>query len=374
MSSWESCKTNGALFCPIVVLAILIFLFFARQVQAAGIDSIRAMPTATPIEMPADPRESAFNGEQLLSARDFPVQQIRLPETVASADEACLTDGGTDAVRLANYYNDCYSPSGLNMAPAAGVEPWTWQVLPRGLIFRSFLASGREPRFAVQFVKLRDQEWVWDATVGARVGLLRYGTQNPLAPRGWELDLEGAAFPRLTLDSQRDMIASDFRVGIPLTYRRDNLQWKLAVYHLSSHLADEYILIHPERERINYSRDVLTLAAGYFPREDVRLYAECGWAWYADGGSRPWEFQFGVEYSPLYPNGIKGTPFFAINTRLRQEVDYGGNMTVQAGWQWRGYSGQRFRLGLQYFNGMSDQYQFFREFEEQIGFGIWYDF
>jgi hypothetical protein len=170
------------------------------------------------------------------------------------------------------------------------------------------------------------------------------------------------------------MISSDFRFGIPLTHRRGRWESKLAVYHLSSHLADEYTLVHPERQRINFSRDVLTLAVGYFPREDMRFYAECGWAWYADGGSEPWEFQFGIEYSPLYPNGIDGTPFFAINTRLREEVDYGGNMTVQAGWQWRGRSGQRFRMGMQYFNGMSDQYQFFREFEEQIGFGAWYDF
>ena len=27
-----------------------------------------------------------------------------------------------------------------------------------------------------------------------------------------------------------------------------------------------------------------------------------------------------------------------------------------------------------YFNGMSDQYQFFSQFEDQIGVGMWYDF
>ena len=168
--------------------------------------------------------------------------------------------------------------------------------------------------------------------------------------------------------------SSRIRFGIPLTYRRDRWEFKLAFYHLSSHLADEYMLVYPDRKRINYSRDALTLALGYYPNENLRLYGECGYAWYADEGSDPWEFQFGIEYSPLYPNGIEGTPFIAINTRLRQEVDYGGNMSLQAGWQWRGWSGQRFRVGMQYFNGMSDQYQFVGEFEEQIGGGVWYDF
>jgi hypothetical protein len=236
------------------------------------------------------------------------------------------------------------------------------------------LANNREPRFAFQWVHEKDQGWLWDVALGGRMGLVRYGTRDPLRPEGWELDIEGAAFPRLTLDSQRDMISSDFRFGVPLTYRRGRWECKLAFYHLSSHLADEYIATHPNYERINYSRDVLTVAAGYFPTEDIRLYAEAGWAWYADEGSDPWEFQFGIDYSPLYPNGIHGRPFIAINTRLREEVDFGGNMTLQAGWQWRGWSGQRFRVGMQYFNGMSDQYQFVQEFEEQIGGGVWYDF
>ena len=32
------------------------------------------------------------------------------------------------------------------------------------------------------------------------------------------------------------------------------------------------------------------------------------------------------------------------------------------------------RLGVQYYNGKSSQYSFYDEFEEQLGFGIWYDF
>ena len=47
---------------------------------------------------------------------------------------------------------------------------------------------------------------------------------------------------------------------------------------------------------------------------------------------------------------------------------------MQTGWQWRGPSGHLMRLGLEYFNGKSEQYQFTNDYEQQIGVGLWYDF
>ena len=92
------------------------------------------------------------------------------------------------------------------------------------------------------------------------------------------------------------------------------------------------------------------------------------------GNTEPWEFQFGFEYSPMRPSGLQGDPFFAINAHLRQEVDFGGALDGEAGWQWRGATGHLFRIGAIYFNGKSEYYQFGNTFEQQIGGGIWYDF
>jgi hypothetical protein len=33
-----------------------------------------------------------------------------------------------------------------------------------------------------------------------------------------------------------------------------------------------------------------------------------------------------------------------------------------------------FRLGLQYYNGGSPQMQFYNRSEQQLGFGLWYDY
>jgi hypothetical protein len=253
-------------------------------------------------------------------------------------------------------------------------QGWTWQMLPDGLLYRAYLAGGRESRFASNWFYEKDAGWLWDIALGGHVGMLRYGTSDPIWPEGFQLDIEGAAFPRLTLGDVRDLTSVDFRFGVPLTFRQGRWEAKFGYYHLSSHLGDEHMVAHATLDRINYSRDVLVTGVALLPHPDVRVYAEAGWAFYIDGGSQPWEFQFGIEFSPAEAWSALGTPFFAVNTRVREEVDFGGNLTVETGLQWPGQSGQLFRVGLHYFNGKSDQYQFFREHEEQIGVGAWYDY
>lgn len=257
---------------------------------------------------------------------------------------------------------------------ANAYEPWHWQVLPDGLIYRSYLAGMKESRFASMWVKEKDHGWLWDVALGGRVAILRYGTNNCYQPEGWELDIEGAGLPRLDLENDRDLMSSDFRFGVPLTYGTKQWQYKFAYYHLSSHLGDEH-MIRTGDTRINYVRDSLVLGVSYQWTDTIRLYGEAAWAFYTGEKTKPWEFQFGAEYSPLYPSGgLHGAPFFAINGHLREEVDYGGNVTVQTGWQWRGPSNHLFRMGLQYFAGMSEQYEFYDDYESKIGLGLWYDY
>jgi hypothetical protein len=134
------------------------------------------------------------------------------------------------------------------------------------------------------------------------------------------------------------------------------------------------MLKHPTVERINFSRDCLVFGLAWRPQREWRFYGETAWAFMSDGGSEPWEFQLGVSYAPAEATGFRGAPFAAVNGHLRQEVDFGGNVTLQAGWAWRGAAGQLVRVGLHYLNGTSDQFQFYRHFEQQLGAGFWYDF
>jgi hypothetical protein len=254
----------------------------------------------------------------------------------------------------------------------ASQETWSWQVLPTGLMYKSYLAGNREPRLGSQWVHERDQGWLWDGTIGGRVGLLRFGTNNDFWPQGWQLDTEAAAFPRL--DERRDVVSTDFRIGAPLTTRQGPWEAKIGYVHFCSHLVDEFLLKNPGYSRINYVRDSVVTGLALYLNPSLRLYSEAGYSFAVDDGAEPWEFQFGADFSSTEPTGGWGAPFVAINGHLRQENDFGGNLTLQTGWQWRGRTGHLFRLGMQYFNGMSEQAQFYDRFEEQLGAGLWYDF
>jgi hypothetical protein len=314
-----------------------------------------------------------------LTAARGDVQLEELPGTMAAPQ---VTDGTIvgppPATHAGVVVGDAAPPSAASYPVADALAydaPWSWQLMPSGLIWHSYLAGVKEPRMASVWNYQKGVGWLWDPTVGGRIGLLRYGTPNSFRPDGWQLDVEGAAFPELNLSNNWDMRSTDFRIGLPLTYGNGPLQMKFAVYHLSSHIGDQFLLANPGFTRVEYSRNALVYGLSYFPTDNLRLYGEVDWAFYTNGATQPWQFQFGAEYSPIFSPGFRGSPFAAINGHLRQEVHFGGSLVVQAGWQWlNAATGTRMRFGFQYFNGKNEQYQFFNDFVQQFGIGLWYDF
>jgi len=342
--------------------AVYVLVFF----NALGVWPVLAQEQAylPPVQEPLGPWDNPFDDS---------------PGNTSWEGQGAAFDGGllSDVARLPEVVPSIGPQSWNRREPGSpGEQFWTWQLLPDGLIYPSYLAGTKESRLASVWNHDSHLGWMWDLEAGGRVGLLRYGTEGGWPrPDGWQLDVEGAAFPRLDLEHDMDLIAADFRVGVPLTFGCGPVQVKLAAYHLSSHLGDEFWLRFPGYPRINYSRDAIVLGGSYYVTDALRLYAEVEWAWYTDGGTKPWEFQFGIDYSPVCCSQLcRGAPFVALNGQLREEVDYGGDFVVQAGWQWRGGSSHLARVGVQYFTGKSEQFQFFRRNEEKLGLALWYDY
>jgi Protein of unknown function (DUF1207) len=251
---------------------------------------------------------------------------------------------------------------------------WHWQLLPDGIIYRAYLAAPKETRLGTQIFHAQGDAALWDSTVGGRVGLLRFGTPDPAWPQGWQFDVEASAQVRLDPDENIDLRSVDYRIGSPLTYGYGRHRLQLGYYHLCSHLGDEFVGAHPAFSHVNFVRDAITLGYGYFLTENLRLYGELGYGFRTDI-SQEWELQFGFDYAPARPTGIRGAPFFAAHGHLREELNYSGNLSLQAGWAWRGSrSSHLLRTGLHYYNGLSNQYSFYQNFEQQIGGGLWYDF
>jgi hypothetical protein len=277
-------------------------------------------------------------------------------------------------------------------------ENWTWQMFPDGFLYPSYLAAVQN-RLGCVWNHDKYHGWIWDITLGGRAPLLRYGNNSKLYPEGWQFDMEGSVHLRLHMENSMDMEANDFRFGFPLSYGTKIWQVRTGYYHVSTHMGDERMIRYYAKDpvkgdpaipndnygmgnrnesnyRVNYYREAWLLSYAFRPTPNTRLYAEADYAFMEGLLTKPWHFQFGAEYSPVYPaRGGWGTPFAAVNVRLMQEHNFDGNITVQSGWQWRGSHNQLFRIGVQYHGGVSDQYSFIAyKREHKVGIGVWYDF
>jgi len=340
----------------------------ADRLRSSIFTSCELDPTEVTADMPYTTSLTAWN---LDSDAQHPDTDL-LPAIEAwdaNRDEAPAIDPDV-------FSTESFAAAGAPYEGDHGSDAWFWKVMPAGILYHSYMASVHEPRMAfVSFYELEKGRTLWDPTLGGRVGVLRFGNCDPLHPQGWQLDMEGAVMVRLDVENRQDLDGSDYRFGFPFTYAIDNWQFKFGYYHISSHLGDERMLREPAlSERINYVRDGFLYGVSFYPVPSCRLYGEVGGAFHFDGGAKPIELQFGTELAPPGPTNQGAVPFFAINGHLRQDHHFGGDVSLQTGWLWRGDFGQTMRTGAHYFNGKSSQYQFYDTFEQQLGIGVWYDY
>jgi hypothetical protein len=252
-----------------------------------------------------------------------------------------------------------------------------WHVLPKGLLYKSYVAGEKEPR--MQFVQLydtRSKTRVWDAVLGGRMGLLRNGSYDSVNPQGFQLDLEGAVFARVLPDQPSAMLAgSDYRAGLLGTHRYGGTAYKWGYYHISSHIGDEFLIANPTFNRLNYVRDSAIAGVTQDLNAATQVYGEIAYALGMEGGAKPLEFQLGAQYQPVARSGLRGAPYLAANYHIREDFDFHGGANTVAGWSWQGAETRhRFRIGLQYYNGPSMQYQFLDTWENMYGGGFWFDY
>ncbi|TWU19460.1 DUF1207 domain-containing protein [Allorhodopirellula heiligendammensis] len=255
------------------------------------------------------------------------------------------------------------------------VTDFAWHLLPDGLLWRSYLAGPHEPRISTVIFKDNNGGVFWDATLGGRVGLLRYGTAGAKHPSGIQWDLEGATITRLDIMHAEDVESLDYRFGTEITAADGPWAIKVGYFHISSHVGDEYLVRNPAFQRINYVTESWIIGGSYAPSQTLRLYGEFANAFRASGGAKRYQFQTGAEYTPVARSPRVGAPFAAVNLNFREAVDGNVSTTVQVGWSFQGpVSGRRLRFGAQYGDGPTSQYSFFQRRESYLGFGTWFDY
>ena len=74
-------------------------------------------------------------------------------------------------------------PSGEPMADGFD-DGWAWQWVPTGLIYHSYMAGPHEPRAGITAFSDGNDGAFADATLGGRMGFIRFGDTDPEAEAG----------------------------------------------------------------------------------------------------------------------------------------------------------------------------------------------
>src|SRR5437879_5942703 len=137
----------------------------------------------------------------------------------------------------------------LAAAPAAGQTPGT-----DGSVFRPLLADPKEPQFFAAYL------WERSPRLAPRLGSVGFGqTIGVVSARTWQVAIAAAVFSQFNLARPTaDLMNTDYRVGLPVTYRHAGLTTRVQLYHQRSHLGDEY-MVHAHAHRVDLTLEAAGL-------------------------------------------------------------------------------------------------------------------
>src|SRR3989440_4006690 len=140
----------------------------------------------------------------------------------------------------------------LGVAPAAAQA----QAPPpaRGAVFQPLLADPKEPQFFAAYL------WERSPRLAPRLGSVGFGqTFGLVNGRTWQVAVAAAVFSQFNLARPTaDLMNTDYRIGLPVTYRRAGLTTRMQLYHQSSHLGDEY-MVHANAQRVDLTFEAAEL-------------------------------------------------------------------------------------------------------------------
>src|SRR5579862_1033995 len=250
-----------------------------------------------------------------------------------------------------------------------------WQVFPQERIVPPLLADPRTPQFSLayqrytrsDFPKLRD---VGAISLGEEFNVLQYGSSGV---GRFNLGIEPAIFAIFNLDAlSHDLVNADYRIGLPLEYRRGPREVKLTTFHQSSHLGDEFLLDTPT-QRINLSYEGVDLKSAV-ELGDFRFYA--GGSHLVDrdpSNLKPWAAQQGAEWistATFISDAL--APLVAVDVQEREETRWRASVSVRAGVELVNPEETRRRIQflLEFYRGYDLNGQFYRERANWLGFGL----
>jgi len=210
-----------------------------------------------------------------------------------------------------------------------------------------------------------------EVAIGVRIPAVRFQSEARGRP-AIDLGFEVGVFSRFFMESvEKDLIGTDYRVGIPLGIAAGPWDFRLTAIHISSHLGDDYLGENPQAVP-QTSREGFELLVGLRPGSNARIYVggdlNLGRSVEYSGSGAPgdpaleditveqWQLRFGIEWDPSQWGARRIAPYAAANF---QTTDYTERLAtdVVAGAAFR-IRTVRLLLGAEFHDGPSPLGQF----------------
>jgi hypothetical protein len=241
-------------------------------------------------------------------------------------------------------------------------------------LFLPFIADPRQVDYSIGW-RVNDQ------VLASDIGAVSFGDTWPIYQ--WcgmwpgngkmRLELEGCVWAVFAhRQASAPLINADYYAGLPLTYAFDCWSFRLRLYHISSHIGDEFLLNNLCRgfQRKNPSAESLDFFVSNELTPDIRVYGGVGVVLHQDDSFKGGRFyaEAGLELRPeafrvYYPcSRIVAVPFYAMHFRYREDFKKHIDATYVLGYEWAKVYGlcRKFRVYLEYHDGYSVEGQFSR--------------
>lgn len=268
-----------------------------------------------------------------------------------------------------------------DLQDARAPDRWHGVWLPQStVLFPTEIANPRQPCFSCggRFHDKVGGPFASAIIIGGQFPIYRWSNV-----RGGELqlELEGATFAVFNLRKQTfPLINADYYVGIPLTYAKGPMAYRLRIYHVSSHVGDEYLREHHHFHRKNKSFEACDVSADYQINQHLRLYGILGSIVLSDREMfmQPLYAEYGFEVRGHRTDfkQLFGQPFFAVHMQNWQDVNFALDTNYALGYEWGKIHGigRKVRVFLEYHQGFSSEGQFSRRRTKFVGLRLTYGF
>jgi len=249
--------------------------------------------------------------------------------------------------------------------------------LPNHTLFEPLIADPKWPRFTLAYhyyIKDKALKHAFSPNFGASFGI--YRITDPAGNYEWELGVQAGLFGLMDIGkSPSALINADYFVGIPVSYQIGSWSGLLRLYHISTHLGDEFMLTSEGKKikRINLSYEGVDLLVSY-NFQNTRLYGGGGYIVHKEPSSyKPLKIQTGAEYysSNTFLNG-RLRPVMGIDIKAQEHGKWYPGISCKLGIQLENSSltSSKVQLMLEFYSGKSMHGQFYKDKIKYIGVGL----